>query len=663
MIPQKSGIQVQSTVVGESFAMKIDNSMLTHIMGILTDLYADPILAVIREYVTNALDSHIAAGATRPVEVCTPTSLRPIFTVRDFGLGLDEDDIENIYSQYGVSTKRESNDAVGMLGIGCKSALAYVDQFTVIGFKGGVRTTVVVSRDSKGAGSMVVLDKSRSEEPNGVEIIVPVNGSDDFLGKAKSFFRFWEPGTVLLDGVEPQRIEGFDLSETMTVIRERHGHDRNAWIVMGNVPYPANLDIDIPGDNTLVARVPIGSVQFAPSREALQDTEYTREALKAVSARYEELASTAAQREADASTSAPEAARRAARAAFLLNRKMLATWEGEMIPRHLAFGEVGQPFVGDIIGEGSTASRHKEVPIRIAASGLWVLGFDNQVFSRPMRSKLLAYCDAHQIEVTGEAIAYHGETVPYPKWMGDDVKTVEWESVRRWRDPNKKRSTGRSRGNGAYDGIDAEGEGRSILAEEIDETLPLFYADNHEQLVNPRNHRVLSEAFDGCYLVRMPSTRIAKFLRIFPEARPAREALTEVAEAWWESLKGGERIALAGIRRASRPYWSNPADVLLEMGELAHRFADPDLRTLLLARAHRTEALVERYGDFSRFLSADLLSESGPTLTEVAARYPLCPSRLGSHKEQAARLKQQILIYVNAAHVAAVQTAQENEAE
>ena len=40
--------------------MSIDQSALSHIMNVLTDLYADPELAVIREYSSNALDSHIA---------------------------------------------------------------------------------------------------------------------------------------------------------------------------------------------------------------------------------------------------------------------------------------------------------------------------------------------------------------------------------------------------------------------------------------------------------------------------------------------------------------------------------------------------------------------------------------------------------------------------
>lgn len=60
MIPERTGVTVDSTVQGEDVAMSIDQSALAHIMNVLTDLYVDPELAVIREYSTNALDSHIA---------------------------------------------------------------------------------------------------------------------------------------------------------------------------------------------------------------------------------------------------------------------------------------------------------------------------------------------------------------------------------------------------------------------------------------------------------------------------------------------------------------------------------------------------------------------------------------------------------------------------
>ena len=134
MIPtKKEDITLTTTVEGESIRMRIDEDATEHIIALLTDLYSDPEAAIIREVSTNALDSHIAARQTKPVLVSTPTALSPIFRVQDFGLGLDADDFRNIYSLYGRSTKTDTNEQVGSLGLGCKSPLTYTNLLVGIG--------------------------------------------------------------------------------------------------------------------------------------------------------------------------------------------------------------------------------------------------------------------------------------------------------------------------------------------------------------------------------------------------------------------------------------------------------------------------------------------------------------------------------------------------
>lgn len=62
---------------GETVAMSVDAASMAHVMSILTDLYSDPVLAVIREYSTNAFDSHVEAGVQRPIEVSLPNAMSP----------------------------------------------------------------------------------------------------------------------------------------------------------------------------------------------------------------------------------------------------------------------------------------------------------------------------------------------------------------------------------------------------------------------------------------------------------------------------------------------------------------------------------------------------------------------------------------------------------
>jgi hypothetical protein len=167
--------EVQSTLTGQRTDMSFDENSLVHIMSILTDLYSDPELAIIREYATNAYDSHVEAGVERPIEVTLPTALAPFFKVRDFGVGLSAEEIHTIYSKYGASTKRETNEQTGMLGLGCKSALTYIDQFTLIAIKDNIRSTVNIGRNENGSGSLTVVESTPTIESPGVEIIIPVS--------------------------------------------------------------------------------------------------------------------------------------------------------------------------------------------------------------------------------------------------------------------------------------------------------------------------------------------------------------------------------------------------------------------------------------------------------------------------------------------------------
>lgn len=285
----------------DEVAMGVDAKSIVHIMSILTDLYSDLILAIMREYSTNALDSHIDAGNPNPIEVTLPSLDKPTFMVQDYGLGMNVDDIRAIYSQYGASTKRDSDEVTGMLGLGSKSGLTYATSFTVDAVKNGVRTVALVTKTPEGAGVIKILDTVATDKPNGVCISIPVKSTDihAFHSTAKDFYSVWEPGTVLVDGEEPELLRNLqDGPDTIWVtpnilIRRLAGYNIESKVVMGNVPYPiANPWAKLSGvghnrpaswsNLQMVAWVPIGSVNFTPSREALMMSERTEATLKEV---------------------------------------------------------------------------------------------------------------------------------------------------------------------------------------------------------------------------------------------------------------------------------------------------------------------------------------------------------------------------------------------
>lgn len=277
------GIQHEGTLGSEGrVAMEFDQNALTHLMSVLTDLYSDPLAAVIREYSTNAWDSHQAAGISDPIEIELPYDMNPVFVVRDHGVGMSEDEIINQFSKYGFSSKRDTDDQVGMLGLGCKSALTYTSQFTLVAVKNGIQTIVLVTRDESGTGAVQIIDTTETDAQNGVEVRIPVKDTYTFNARAEKFYRFWPKGSVLIDGDEPKVIGTFegDLSIDPDVILTTHV-ERDT-IVMGNVAYPLNYQYHISNSDAMraVIRVPIGSVNFTPSREALHYTEKTKDTIE-----------------------------------------------------------------------------------------------------------------------------------------------------------------------------------------------------------------------------------------------------------------------------------------------------------------------------------------------------------------------------------------------
>ena len=116
----------------ETVKMSLDLDSAQVLMQMLSkNLYSDPIGSTIRECASNALDSHRRAGVDKPIIV----ALQPNkdgsfeFSVEDFGTGLNDDDVRNIISKYGKSTKRNSANELGMMGLGFKAPLAYCSSF------------------------------------------------------------------------------------------------------------------------------------------------------------------------------------------------------------------------------------------------------------------------------------------------------------------------------------------------------------------------------------------------------------------------------------------------------------------------------------------------------------------------------------------------------
>ena len=255
--------------------------------------------AVIRELSCNAVDTHIDSGnVDKPFLVHLPTRFEPYFEVRDFGTGLTHEKVMKLYMTYGESTKNDSNDYIGAMGIGSKSPFAIAQSFTVSSYVDGVVNKYSVYLEN-GIPQVTKLTTNPTTEPNGLAVRVAVSESrfSKFQEEASNVFSYFK--------TKPDcNIEFFDILAAMTSISREEGvYDamkyKENWrsnnnsvhfnVVMGNIAYPVEMGELLGSEFTTVLPqffrssvdlvniyMPIGSVAIAASREALQMNDTTK---------------------------------------------------------------------------------------------------------------------------------------------------------------------------------------------------------------------------------------------------------------------------------------------------------------------------------------------------------------------------------------------------
>lgn len=171
-------------------------------------LYTDPVLAVLREIVCNAWDSHVAAGTNRPVRVQLPMALDPQLIVRDFGTGLTHEQVMHLYTTVFASTKDNDAAQTGGFGLGSKSPFAYTESFTVKRYDGQQVSIYFAGMDS-GIPKITLVHQEDSAEPRGLEIIVPIRTSDcaRFTNARERVFDAMPEGAIEADGQIWRRAE------------------------------------------------------------------------------------------------------------------------------------------------------------------------------------------------------------------------------------------------------------------------------------------------------------------------------------------------------------------------------------------------------------------------------------------------------------------------
>jgi len=266
---------------------------------ILSDgLYANKVRAIIRELSCNAYDSHVAAGKINtPFDVHLPNALEPFFSIRDYGTGLSHEQVTNIFTTFFESTKTDSNDYVGALGLGSKSPFSYTDNFTVTAIKDGRKGIYTAFINEQGVPSIALMMEEQTTDPAGVEVRFAVDNRydfDKFRQEARYVYEYFKLRPVI-SGNADFGFKDPTYKEKDIIPGVHHAGDGyNSYAIMGNIKYPIevpNADKSLGGLHGLlscglVMEFAIGELDFQASREGLS---YIPETINAIKNKLEAL--------------------------------------------------------------------------------------------------------------------------------------------------------------------------------------------------------------------------------------------------------------------------------------------------------------------------------------------------------------------------------------
>lgn len=657
MLPTKADVRVESNLVGEDIKMGIDQNSLAFLQKVLTDLYSDPILAVIREYSTNAWDAHVEAAQTKPIEITTPNALSPYFKVKDNGIGLSLEDIRTIYSLYGASTKRGTNSQTGMLGLGCKSALTYTNQFTITAIKDGIKTSVVVSRDEDNIGSMKVVFTGKTDLPNGVEISIPVKRGDEreFNIKIKDFFSYWENDRVLIDGEKPPPLEGYRVNSKMLIRTDKGRNYRDIGkhkLVMGGVPYNLSTEeifsgrhdqpnLNIGYYSNLILFVDMGDVEFTPSREELNYTRRTREKLAELILQFNKDVLVSIQKDIDAQPTHKEALERYFEWSAAVSNMPSMNYRGQAIPKQIDFRECYR------ISEYST-NRHMKNGYKAETLGIIqdahaiiVTGARNHELTSNEKAKMRIW--AKKKHGDGNPSFYLADTDVGAPWT-DIIKHVKWHEIL----DTKIERTASTVNPKSYYELSHSGR-EEILEEDIDVNRSILWA-NVNDIKGDYHYPIWRWARDNKHqIIIVVKNKQERFKKEFPKATYYLDFIRQEIAAFNATLTPEKLEALGFMQHQnfhSLTFFDGaPIDdvELLRVAKLAKEIqaksADP------LSDYSKLNKVYRGLEDVSRIVGAQLKDVTNPV--KVIDKYPLIGYIGNTYRHQ---LYTHIVLYINAVY-------------
>jgi len=296
-----------------SFTIKT-NALSFNILS--SGLYTDPIMAIVRELSCNAYDAHVAAKrADKPFEVHLPNELEPFLSIKDYGTGLSDEDIQGrmepvmvtgpngeliqevdangepvfvrtggLYTTYFDSSKTDSNDYIGALGLGSKSPFSYSDAFEVISRFEGKRRTYAIFLNESGIPTVALMGENETDEESGLEVIITIQQEDfnKFSSRTATALKYFPVKPKVtgalhfdFDALPSQRIETKDW-----MIAPSNWSGSEYIAVQGNVAYRVDVNqlrssldkdlLEFLNDSKVVTFFNIGELEVSANREEIR---------------------------------------------------------------------------------------------------------------------------------------------------------------------------------------------------------------------------------------------------------------------------------------------------------------------------------------------------------------------------------------------------------
>lgn len=238
------------------------------------NMYRRPVQSIVREITSNCVDSHIEAKVDDAIVIeIDEDEGGEYISFKDVGVGISPERMRNTYANWLSTTKDQTNDQIGMWGLGSKSPLAYTDIFYLTTVYDGIKYEYAV-REGVERPRIDFYSQEQTEERNGTLVKIYIKNLQDrlnFLTACRSELLYFD--NVFIRSRYSVFFNEYTIYDYKTFkYRPDTSYQNSLHIVLGRVAYPINWEeLQIPRiELPFALKFEIGELQVTPERESIR---------------------------------------------------------------------------------------------------------------------------------------------------------------------------------------------------------------------------------------------------------------------------------------------------------------------------------------------------------------------------------------------------------